>query len=214
MVDLESGQVTICAAPLTVRFNPTVFYQNKRLILFGGEDDKYRLAPCIEMYDLATNQWTEIATIPVSHSYQCISSSSIMGDKIHYLLEEHDGPSSESYILKSSYFDIEKRTFERSVQLPHPSTLASKWCSLVFPQQFLDGCQTFDNHESHHHHHHHHHHPHYHHYPSDNAPRHSLGETSSGGDVSSSGTNSASNSPMIYQRHRYYPEHHHRTCSN
>ncbi len=126
------------------------------------------------------------------------------------------GPSSESYILKSSYFDIEKRTFERSVQLPHPSTLASKWCSLVFPQQFLDGCQTFDNHESNHHHHHlHHHHPHYHHYPSDNAPRHSLGETSSVGDVSSSGTNSASNSPMIYQRHRYYPEHHHhRTCSN
>ncbi|CAF0789636.1 unnamed protein product [Rotaria sp. Silwood1] len=216
MVDLESGHVTICAAPLTVRFNPTVFYQNKRLILFGGEDDKYRLAPCIEMYDLATNQWTEIATIPVSHSYQCISSSSIMGDKIHYLLEEHDGPSSESYILKSSYFDIEKRTFERSVQLPHPSTLASKWCSLVFPQQFLDGCQTFDNHESHHHHnhHHHHYHPHYNHYPSDNAPRHSLGEISSGGDVSSSSTNSASNSPMIYQRHRYYPELHHRTCSN
>ncbi len=91
MVDLESGNVTICAAPLTVRFNPTVFYQNNRLILFGGEDDKYRLAPCIEMYDLSTNQWTEIATIPVSHSYQCISSSSIMGDKIHYLLEEHDG---------------------------------------------------------------------------------------------------------------------------
>lgn len=91
MVDLESGKVTICAAPLTVRFNPTVFYQNKRLILFGGEDDKYRLAPCIEMYDLLTNQWTEIATIPVSHSYQCISSSSIMEDKIHYLLEEHDG---------------------------------------------------------------------------------------------------------------------------
>ncbi|CAF2401212.1 unnamed protein product [Rotaria sp. Silwood2] len=216
MVDLESGHVTICAAPLTVRFNPTVFYQNRRLILFGGEDDKYRLAPCIEMYDLTTNQWTEIATIPVSHSYQCISSSSIMGDKIHYLLEEHDGPSSESYILKSSYFDIEKRTFERSVQLPHPSTLASKWCSLVFPQQFLDGCQTFDNHETHHHHnHHHHHHPHYNHYPSDNTPRQSLGETSSGGDVSSSSTNSASNSPMIYQRHRYYPEHHHhRTCSN
>jgi len=91
MVDLESGHVTICAAPLTVRFNPTVFYQNKRLILFGGEDDKYRLAPCIEMYDLLTNQWTEIATIPVSHSYQCISSSSIIGDKVHYLLEEHDG---------------------------------------------------------------------------------------------------------------------------
>ena len=66
MVDLETGHVTICAAPLTVRFNPTLFYQNKRLILFGGEDDKYRLAPCIEMYDMATNQWTEIATIPVS----------------------------------------------------------------------------------------------------------------------------------------------------
>ncbi len=101
MVDLESGDVTICAAPLTVRFNPTVFYQNRRLILFGGEDDKYRLAPCIEMYDLLTNQWTEIATIPVSHSYQCISSSSIMGDKIHYLLEEHDGKN--IYFIEKSF---------------------------------------------------------------------------------------------------------------
>lgn len=100
MVDLESGRVTICAAPLTVRFNPTVFHQNKRLILFGGEDDKYRLAPCIEMYDLITNQWTEIATIPVSHSYQCISSSSIMGDKIHYLLEEHDGMKKKFLIFR------------------------------------------------------------------------------------------------------------------
>jgi hypothetical protein len=117
MVDLESGHVNICAAPLTVRFNPTVFYYNDHLILFGGEDDKYRLAPCIEMYDLATNQWTEIATIPVSvliertivdcmsivlqvsHSYQCISSSSILGDKIQYLLEEHDGMLSRTSTL-------------------------------------------------------------------------------------------------------------------
>lgn len=77
MVDLESGHVTICAPPLTVRFNPTVFHQNQRLILFGGEDDRYRLAPCIEMYDLATNQWTEIATIPVSSDEQESGDSSM-----------------------------------------------------------------------------------------------------------------------------------------
>ena len=77
MVDLESGHVTICAPPLTVRFNPTVFHQNQRLILFGGEDDRYRLAPCIEMYDLATNQWTEIATIPVSIAEQESGESSM-----------------------------------------------------------------------------------------------------------------------------------------
>ncbi|CAF1310795.1 unnamed protein product, partial [Didymodactylos carnosus] len=137
VVDLKTGHVEIHEPPLTVRFNPTVFYKDNRVILFGGEDDKYRLAPCIEIYCLITNQWSE-----VSHSYQCISSSCMIGHKISYLLEEHDGPSSESYILKASVFDIEKKTFERSVCLPHPSTLASKWCSLVFPQEFLERCQN------------------------------------------------------------------------
>ena len=83
-----------------------------------------------------------MATIPVSLSYQCISSTSMINSKIYYLLEEHDGPSSESYILKSAYFDINTWQFEMPVQLPHPSTLASKWCTLVFPQEFLERYQT------------------------------------------------------------------------
>ena len=31
------------------------------------------------------------------------------------------------------------------IQLPHPSTLASKWCTLVFPQEFLERYQTQSN---------------------------------------------------------------------
>jgi len=65
--------------------------------------------------------------------------------KIYYLLEEHDGPSSESYILKSAYFDINTFQFEEPVQLPHPSTLASKWCQMVFPQEFLERYQNLSN---------------------------------------------------------------------
>lgn len=144
IVDLGSLAVTKCAAPITSRFNPSVFYiSGDRILLFGGEDEKYRMAPCIEMYDLGTGQWSEVATIPVSLSYQCISSTCLTnnGTKVHYLLEEH-GPSSESYILKSAYFDISSCRFEKSVQLPHPSTLASKWCNLVFPQEFLEKCQA------------------------------------------------------------------------
>jgi hypothetical protein len=60
--------------------------------------------------------------------------------KIYYVIEEHDGPSSESYILKSAYFDIKTCQFEVPHQLPHPSTLASKWCTLVFPQEFIEKC--------------------------------------------------------------------------
>jgi hypothetical protein len=103
----------------------------------------FRMAPCIELFNLKTHQWTEIATIPVSLSYQCISSTSLINEKkIFYLLEEH-GPSSESYILKASYFDLNTFKFEKCIQLPHPSTLASKWCTLVFPQDYLDRtCQN------------------------------------------------------------------------
>jgi hypothetical protein len=111
-----------------------------KIILFGGEDDKYRLAPVIEIFDLETRQWSEVATIPVSLSYQCISSTNMVKSKIYYVIEEHDGPSSESYILKSAYFDIKTCQFEIPHQLPHPSTLASKWCSLIFPQEFLEKC--------------------------------------------------------------------------
>ncbi len=100
------------------------------------------MAPCIELFNLIVQQWTEIATIPVSLSYQCISSTSLINQKkIFYLLEEH-GPSSESYILKASYFDLNTFKFEKSIQLPHPSTLASKWCTLVFPQDYLEKCQN------------------------------------------------------------------------
>lgn len=60
--------------------------------------------------------------------------------KIYYVIEEHDGPSSESYILKSAYFDIKTCQFEVPHQLPHPSTLASKWCTLVFPQELIEKC--------------------------------------------------------------------------
>jgi hypothetical protein len=123
-----------------------VFHVANNIILFAGEDEKYRLAPCIEIFDLKTRQWSEVsATIPVSLSYQCISSTSMVKSKIYYLLEEHDGPSSESYILKSAYFDINTFQFEEPVQLPHPSTLASKWCSLVFPQEFLERYQNLSN---------------------------------------------------------------------
>lgn len=65
--------------------------------------------------------------------------------RIYYLLEEHDGPSSESYILKSAYFDINTCQFEQPIQLPHPSTLASKWCSLIFPQEYLERYQNLSN---------------------------------------------------------------------
>lgn len=123
-----------------------MFHVANNIILFAGEDEKYRLAPCIEIFDLKTRQWSEVsATIPVSLSYQCISSTSMVKSKIYYLLEEHDGPSSESYILKSAYFDINTFQFEEPVQLPHPSTLASKWCSLVFPQEFLERYQNLSN---------------------------------------------------------------------
>jgi hypothetical protein len=108
---------------------------------------KKGLAPCIETFDLTTRQWTEIATIPVSLSYQCISSTSMANSKIYYLLEEHDGPSSESYILKSAYFDLKTHQFEAPKQLPHPSTLASKWCTLVFPREFLERYQSLSSHE-------------------------------------------------------------------
>ena len=44
IIDLRTSEVELCAAPITARFNPSVFYdrdQNK-LILFAGEDEKYR----------------------------------------------------------------------------------------------------------------------------------------------------------------------------
>jgi hypothetical protein len=138
IVDLKTSEVELCPAPLTTRFNPSVFYDSNRILLFAGEDEKYRLAPCIEMFDLKTRQWSEIATIPISTGYQCISSTSMIktnaSKKIYYLLEEHDGPSTETYILKSAFFDINTWQFEAAKQLPHPSTLASKWCTLVFPR--------------------------------------------------------------------------------
>ncbi len=147
IIDLKTSEVVLCPPPVTTRFNPSVFYEknDKKIILFAGEDEKYRLAPCIETFDLSTRQWTEIATIPVSLSYQCISSTSMVNKRIFYLLEEHDGPSSESYILKSAYFDLETWQFEAPKQLPHPSTLASKWCTLVFPREFLSKYQTLSS---------------------------------------------------------------------
>jgi hypothetical protein len=143
IVDIVTSEVELVSPPITTRFNPSVFFDTtndkdfNKIILFGGEDEKYKMAPCIEIYDLKVKQWTEVATIPVSRSYQCISSTSIVQSKIYYLLEEHDGPSSESYILKSASFDIRTWKFEEPVHLPHPSTLASKWCTLVFPNEFL-----------------------------------------------------------------------------
>lgn len=68
ILDLSTNNVEVCAPPITTRFNPSVFYDPdvNKIILFGGEDDKYRLAPVIEMFDLKTRQWSEVATIPVS----------------------------------------------------------------------------------------------------------------------------------------------------
>ena len=77
-----------------------------------------------------------------SLSYQCISSTNMINSKIYYVIEEHDGPTCESYILKSANFDIKTCEFEVPQQLPHPSTLASKWCSLTFPAEFLEKCQA------------------------------------------------------------------------
>lgn len=147
IVDLETNKTTVCDPPLTIRFNPSVFYDSSqdKIILFAGEDEKYRLAPCIETFDLTTLQWTEIATIPISLSYQCISSTSMVNSKINYLIEEHDGPFSESYVLRSASFDLITKSFEEDVKLPRPSTLASKWCSLIFPNEFLEKYQTISN---------------------------------------------------------------------
>ncbi|CAF0851324.1 unnamed protein product [Brachionus calyciflorus] len=147
LVDLESNSVEKCNAPITNRFNPSVFYLNKKIILFAGEDEKFRLAPCIELFDLETKQWSEIATIPISLSYQCISCTRVIGTKIDYLIEEHDGPLSESYVLSSSSFDIENMNFNKSIQLPIPSTLASKWCFLTFPLEFLENYHLIINQE-------------------------------------------------------------------
>jgi hypothetical protein len=37
------SDVQLCSPPLTVRFNPSLFYLNdEKIVLFGGEDDKYR----------------------------------------------------------------------------------------------------------------------------------------------------------------------------
>lgn len=69
----------------------------------------------------------------------------MVNSKIYYLLEEHDGPSSESYILKSAYFDLTTYQFDAPRQLPHPSTLASKWCTLVFPREFLEKYQSLSS---------------------------------------------------------------------
>lgn len=69
----------------------------------------------------------------------------MVNSKIYYLLEEHDGPSSESYILKSAYFDLTTYQFDAPKQLPHPSTLASKWCTLVFPREFLEKYQSLSS---------------------------------------------------------------------
>jgi hypothetical protein len=138
--DFTTNSIESFPSSLTKRFNLNLFYLKncKKVILFGGEDDKYRLAPCIEIFSLETHQWTEIATIPISMIYQCISTTLLIDNKkIFFLLEEH-APSSESYILKSSFFHIETNEFEEYVKLPHPSTLASKWCMLVFPQDLLD----------------------------------------------------------------------------
>ena len=138
--DFTTNSVEIHPSSITKRFNQNLFYlkNTKKIIMFGGEDEKYRLAPCIEIFNLETGQWSEIATIPISMIYQCISTTLLIDNKkIFFLLEEH-APSSESYILKSSYFYIDQNEFEEYTKLPHPSTLASKWCMLVFPQELLD----------------------------------------------------------------------------
>lgn len=147
IVDLETNQVEICEPPITNRFNPSVFYNENKMILFAGEDEKFRLAPCIEIFDLNTHQWTEIATIPISFGYQCISSIRMDNSKINYLIEEHDGPLSESYVLRSASFDINTRNFESSIKLPIPSTLASKWCYLTFPLEFLEKYHAINSNE-------------------------------------------------------------------
>ena len=73
IVDLTSNRIEVCSPPITTRFNPSVFCDtassaslslSSGIVLFGGEDDKYRLAPCIELFNLSTRQWSEIATIP------------------------------------------------------------------------------------------------------------------------------------------------------
>lgn len=138
LVDVDRCRVEVCPGPLTARFNPSVFYYDHRIILFAGEDEKFRLAPCIESFDLRTRQWTEIATVPISLSYQCISSTRMLDSKINYIIEEHDGPFSEAYVLRSASFDIDRMCFDTPIELPIPSTLASKWCYLVFPLEFLD----------------------------------------------------------------------------
>ena len=169
IVNLDTLECEVCSPPITNRFSPSVFYDSTddKIILFGGEDEKYRLAPCIEIFDLRSRQWSEVATIPVSLSYQTVSSTVMIQSKIYYILEEHDGPSAESYNLKSGYFDLSTWQTEEPINLPHPSTLASKWCSLVFPRAFLEKCQALicsSNQDdtstatttNHHHHHHHH----------------------------------------------------------
>ena len=58
----DSNDVEICPSPITTRFNPSVFHDatENKIILFGGEDDKYRLAPVIEVFNLDTRQWLVI----------------------------------------------------------------------------------------------------------------------------------------------------------
>lgn len=138
LVDLETSNVELCEPPITCRFNPSVFYSDNKIILFAGDDEKFRLAPCIELFDLESHQWTEIATIPISLSYQCISTTRLVDSRIEYLIEEHDGPQSEFYELSSSSFDFKTKKFEPLVQLPIPGTLASKWCYLTFPLEYLE----------------------------------------------------------------------------
>jgi hypothetical protein len=55
----DSNDVEVCPCPITTRFNPSVFHDaaDNKIILFGGEDDKYRLAPVIEIFNLETRQW-------------------------------------------------------------------------------------------------------------------------------------------------------------
>lgn len=139
LVNIKNGQVSVRQSPITPRFNSSMYYVDDKAILFGGEDDKYRLAPCVELYDFSNDRWTEIAQIPVNLSYQYISTSYLTAErKVHYLMEEHDGPTSESYVLKVASFDLDTREFSDSTILPHPQAiLASRWCSLVFPQEFF-----------------------------------------------------------------------------
>jgi hypothetical protein len=37
IIDLNSGEVEVCSSPITTRFNPSVFYLENIIILFGGE---------------------------------------------------------------------------------------------------------------------------------------------------------------------------------